>query len=73
MFSPYLSDLNLTHPTKDWRRTGLRNMPGSSTFKYIGIHQLSLPKRPRHVEVAYGFVSLYICHLTHIWDQNTPK
>lgn len=68
MFSPYLSDLNLTHPTKDWRRTGSGSMPGSSIFKYIGIHQLSLPKRPRYAGVAYGFINLYSSNPTHIWN-----
>jgi hypothetical protein len=66
MFRPYLSDLNLTHPTKNWRRTGSRNIPGSSQLKYIGLHKLSLPKRPRYAEVAYGFINLYVSHPTHI-------
>ena len=66
MFRPYLSDLNLTHPTKDWRRTGANIMPGSSTFKYIGIHKLSLSTSSQYPEVSYGFINLYVSHPTHI-------
>jgi len=73
MFSTHLSDLNLTHPTKDWRRTGSRNMPGSSTFKYIGVHKLSSSTSSRYPEVSYGFINLYVSHPTHVWDQNTLK
>lgn len=47
-------------------------MPGSSVFKYTGVHKCAAPKRPRYADVSYGFINLYVSHPTHVWNQNTP-
>lgn len=66
MFSPHLNDPNLMHPTKDWRVGGDNRMPGSSGFKYTGVHSCNRPTTSFHPEVSYGFINLYVSHPTHI-------
>ena len=68
MYSPHLTDPNLTHQSKDWRLGGDSSMPGSSVFKYTGVHKCAAPKRPRYADVSYGFINLYVSHPTHVWN-----
>ena len=66
MFSPHLTDPNITHSTKDWRGGGDNRMPGFSVFKYNGGHRCNRPLTSVHPEVSYGFINLYVSHPTHI-------
>ena len=68
MYSPHLTDPNLTHQSKDWRLGGDSSTPGSSVFKYTGVHKCLAPQRPRSPCVNFGFVDLYTSNPTHYFS-----